>query len=145
MKTIDNPDIVTAIFEKNTKENRIARVENMIQKKVGAKVKFLLDKAFELADGIYTIDERDPLKVRYYRKPPNLEAIIYLIDRLIGKPVAKSENRNIEEKKGVQAVQSIILQLAGNNITVNGNNRKSIPDVTVSNDDVRPGEDTLQE
>lgn len=144
---IQNPDIVKAIFEKNSKENRLAKIEGLVQRKIGKRVKWLLDKSFELADGIYTIDARDPDKVKYYKKAPDLDAIIYLIDRLIGKPTAKTENKNTEEKKGVQAVQAIILQLAGANVTINNEakNGSDLPTITVGHNDVRSGTDTLSQ
>lgn len=137
---IQNPDIVKAIFEKNSKENRLAKIEGLVQRKIGKRVKWLLDKSFELADGIYTIDARDPDKVKYYKKAPDLDAIIYLIDRLIGKPTAKTENKNTEEKKGVVAIQNMIVQLAGGNLVINDPLNGNNEDINI-----RPSENVVQE
>ena len=97
----------------------ISKVELLVQKKFSAKSKWLLDKAFELAAGIYILDERDPSKTKYYKKPPDLDAIIYLIDRVLGKPVAKQENFQNQAKKGVAELQNIIQVLAGGQININ--------------------------
>lgn len=127
---LNNPGLLEIFaknaFEKKTKskEDIIARVEKMVTRKISVKTKFLIDQAFELAAGIYVLDERDPHKTKYYKKQPQLDAIIYLMDRLLGKPVAKTENTNLQAKKGVAELQSIIMNLAGATINVNNKPEK---------------------
>lgn len=145
METKDKTQLLVNLFnaeKSKTKEDLISRVEKMTTKKIALKTKFLIDQAFELAAGIYVLDERDPSKTKYYRKAPQLDAIIYLMDRLLGKPVARSENTQDKAKKGVAELQSIIMNLAGATINVNnnGNGKSDFPVI-----DVQPGEDNVQE
>jgi len=91
-------------------------LEDRVIKKIGKKGKYLTDKLFELIEGVYVIDKRggkDGREVRYYQVPPNLQAIIYALDRVLGKPVTKTEIT--EEKKGIMVVEHIIRNLAGDN------------------------------
>lgn len=89
-------------------------LEEKVVQRIGKKGKYLTDKLFELIEGVYVIDKRggkDGRTVRYYQVPPSLNAIIYALDRVIGKPVTKTETT--QEKKGVMVVESIIRNLAG--------------------------------
>ena len=91
-----------------------AELENRVVKKIGAKGKVLTDKLFELIEGVAVIDKRggkNGQDIRYYTVPPNLQAIIYALDRVLGKPVVHTEH--VEEKRGVMIVESIIRNLAG--------------------------------
>ena len=94
-----------------------AELENRVVKKIGAKGKVLTDKLFELIEGVAVIDKRGGANgkdIRYYTVPPNLQAIIYALDRVLGKPVVHTEH--VEEKRGVMIVESIIRNLAGEKI-----------------------------
>jgi len=140
---LNNPGLVEVFTGKKspkTKEEIVARIENLVTRKISKQTKFLVEKAFELAAGVYILDERDPSKTKYYKKPPNLDAIIYLIDRILGKPVAKNENTALQAKKGVAELQNIIQVLAGGTININSNERSIAKPVI----DVRPGADPLQ-
>src|SRR3990167_5633456 len=88
-----------------------AVLEEKVSKKIGRKGKYLTDKLFELIEGVYVMDKRKDGNIKYYQVPPNLNAIIYALDRVLGKPVARSEIT--EEKKGVVLVEHIIRNLAG--------------------------------
>src|SRR3990167_51648 len=93
------------------------RLDEMVSRKIGKKGKYLTDKLFELIEGVYVIDKRggkDGNQIRYYQVPPNLNAIIYALDRVLGKPVTKVESS--EEKKGIMVVESIIKNLAGETV-----------------------------
>ena len=84
------------------KEGR-QQLEDKVIKKIGRKGKYLTDKLFELIEGVYIVDKRggkDGREVRYYQVPPNLAAITYALDRVLGKPVARTSTEN-EEKKSV--------------------------------------------
>src|SRR3990167_643911 len=94
------------------------QLEDKVIKKIGRKGKYLTDKLFELIEGVYIVDKRggkDGREVRYYQVPPNLAAITYALDRVLGKPVARTSTEN-EEKKGVMVVESIIRNLAGGKV-----------------------------
>lgn len=53
----------------------------------------LIDKALELAEGVLS-EEFDLLtmKASVYQKPPDLGAIKYLVDRIMGKPTERKEH-----------------------------------------------------
>ena len=90
-------------------------LEERVTKKIGRKGKYLTDKLFELIEGVYVIDKRggkDGRSIRYYQVPPNLNAIIYALDRVLGKPKQVSEVS--EEKKGIVLVEHVIRNLANN-------------------------------
>ena len=142
METTQQTKLIEILTSTNIKQDKIAKVEKLIERKIAGKTTFLLDQALELAAGIFITKEDDPLHIKYYRKPPDLTAIIYLIDRLVGKPVAKTENKNIQANKGIAAVQNIIMNLAaGSSINVNKDGNESTEQII----DVRSSEDTLQE
>lgn len=86
-------------------------LEERVTKKIGRKGKYLTDKLFELIDGVYTVQKESGKEIRYYKVPPNLTAIIYALDRVLGKP--KQFTEHSEEKKGIMVVESIIRNLAG--------------------------------
>lgn len=86
-------------------------LEERVTKKIGRKGKYLTDKLFELIDGVYVVQKESGKEIRYYKTPPNLTAIIYALDRVLGKP--KQFTEHSEEKKGIMVVESIIRNLAG--------------------------------
>lgn len=86
-------------------------LEERVTQKIGRKGKYLTDKLFELIDGVYTVQKEDGKEIRFYKVPPNLTAIIYALDRVLGKP--KQFTEHSEEKKGIMVVESIIRNLAG--------------------------------
>lgn len=86
-------------------------LDERVTKKIGRKGKYLTDKLFELIDGVYTVQKENGKEIRYYKVPPNLTAIIYALDRVLGKPKQFTEHN--EEKKGIMVVESIIRNLAG--------------------------------
>lgn len=105
------------------------KLEDKVTKKIGLKGKYLTDKLFELIEGVYIIDKRggqDGRQIKYYQTPPNLNAIIYALDRVLGKP--KQYIDKSEEKKGLILVEHVIRNLANNPYARNGvqtNNRGS--------------------
>jgi hypothetical protein len=90
------------------------KLEDRVVKRIGHKGKYLTDKLFELIEGIYVIEKHKVKgipEIRYYKVPPNLQAITYALDRVLGKPtVSTPEN---EQKKGITIVEKIIKNLAG--------------------------------
>ena len=92
-------------------------LEERVTKKIGRKGKYLTDKLFELIEGVYIVDKRggkDGREVRYYQVPPNLNAITYALDRVLGKPKQVQEIN--EEKKGIVIVEHIIRNLSGEKV-----------------------------
>ena len=89
-------------------------LETKVVKRVGQKGKYLVDKLFELAEGIYIMRQDVKGNIKYYEQPPNLAAIIYLLDRALGKPTQKTEQS--EEKEGIRVIESMIKDLAGGTI-----------------------------
>ena len=86
------------------------KLEERVTKRIGAKGKYLTDKLFELIDGVYIVDKAGGREVRYYKVPPNLSAIVYSLDRVLGKPKQHVEKE--ESKKGIYVVEHIIRNLA---------------------------------
>lgn len=97
-------------------------LEKKVTQKIGKKGKYLTDKLFELIEGVYVVDKRggkNGREVRYYQVPPNLNAIIYALDRVLGKP--KQQIEASQESKGIILVEHVIRNLA-NNPYKNGSN-----------------------
>jgi hypothetical protein len=67
----------------------IARAE----KRIADKLPYLIDKMFELADGVL-VEDINPVtfKASVYREKPDRAALVYLIDRIMGKPVERQEH-----------------------------------------------------
>lgn len=65
-------------------------LEDKVVDRVGRKGKWITDKLFELIEGVYMVDKENRIhgksEVRYYKVPPNLNAIVYALDRVLGKP-----------------------------------------------------------
>lgn len=126
---VENPDDVVVVDVSDKKIEQMARgfimgtqaigrrreirevLEEKVTKKIGRKGKYLTDKLFELIDGVYTVQKESGKEIRYYKVPPNLTAIMYALDRVLGKP--KQFTEHSEEKKGIMVVESIIRNLAG--------------------------------
>lgn len=63
------------------------------EKRIADKLPMLVDKALELAEGVLTEDVNIiTLERSVYQKPPDLGAIKYLIDRIMGKPTEHKEH-----------------------------------------------------
>src|SRR3990167_4431252 len=73
-------------------------LEDRVIGKIGKSGKLLTDKLFELIEGVYIVDKLKNIQgkeeVRYYKVPPNLNAIIYALDRVLGKPKQLSVQAN---------------------------------------------------
>lgn len=94
------------------------KLEEKVTKRIGHKGKYLVDKLFELIEGVQIVQKEGTHEVRYYKVPPNLNAIIYALDRVLGKPKQVSEHS--EEKKGIILVEHVIRNLAGQPYVKNG-------------------------
>ena len=86
------------------------KLEERVTKRIGTKGKFLVDRLFELAAGVYVLDKVAGKEVRYYKVPPDFRALVYLLDRVLGKP--KQTMETSDAKKGIYVVESIIKNLA---------------------------------
>lgn len=63
------------------------------EKQIVDKLPHLIGKMLELADGV-TVQGVDPESgaTTVYTKPPDRQALIYLIDRIMGKPTERKEH-----------------------------------------------------
>ena len=62
------------------------------EKKIADKLPMLIDKALELAEGVLVEDFNIvTMQTSIYQKPPDLGAIKYLVDRIMGKPTERKE------------------------------------------------------
>lgn len=76
-------------------ETQIQQAEGMIVDKLP----WLVEKAFELAEGV-RVERFGLTGPVVYQEPPNLGAIKYLVDRIMGKPTDRKEltlDRPLEE------------------------------------------------
>jgi hypothetical protein len=111
-------------------------LETKVTDRIGKKGKLLVDKLFELIDGVYIMEKkggRDGKDIKYYQVPPNLSAITYALDRVLGKPKQVSEHT--EERKGVMVIEHIIRNLAGEKTATQVQDPTSeldLPDLTAS-------------
>lgn len=94
------------------------KLEEKVVKRIGGKGKYLVDKLFELIEGVYVMEKANNLDgggrgktIKYYQVPPNLQAITYALDRVLGKPTVHTEHN--EEKTGILIIENIIKDLAG--------------------------------
>lgn len=61
-------------------------LEDKVVRRIGKNGKYLVDKLFELIEGVYILTKDEPNEKKYYKIPPSLNAIIYALDRVLGKP-----------------------------------------------------------
>ena len=62
------------------------------EKKIADNLPMLIDKALELAQGVHVEDFNiATMQTTVYQKPPDLGAIKYLVDRIMGKPTERKE------------------------------------------------------
>ncbi len=62
------------------------------EKRIADKLTMLIDKALELAEGVFVEDFNIvTMQTTVYQKPPDLGAIKYLVDRIMGKPTERKE------------------------------------------------------
>jgi hypothetical protein len=68
-------------------ETQIQKAENMI----ADRLPWLIDKAMELAEGV-AVEKQSPIGVPVvYQLPPDMGAIKYLVDRIMGKATERRE------------------------------------------------------
>lgn len=60
------------------------------EKKIADKLPWLIDQAMELATGVM-VQEWGKDGPRIYQRPPDINAIKYLVDRIMGKPTERKE------------------------------------------------------
>lgn len=90
-------------------------LEDKVVGRIGKKGKWLVDKLFELIEGVKVVEKVNVVEgkntaIRYYKTPPSLNAIIYALDRVLGKP----------KQMNVQANFSLSQLLIGNTQSSNG-------------------------
>lgn len=62
------------------------------EKRIADRLPVLVDKMLELADGV-VVEDVNPVtgQVGIYREKPDRQALVYLIDRIMGKPTEHKE------------------------------------------------------
>lgn len=74
------------------KAEKYAPQINRAEKRIADRLPQLVDKMFELADGVLVEDINPVLgTVSVYREKPDRAALHYLIDRIMGKPMQRQE------------------------------------------------------
>src|SRR4051795_405957 len=75
------------------RKRKMAKFETQIQKAESAiadRLPWLVDKAMELAEGVY-VEKPGLTGPIVYQLPPDMNAIKYLVDRIMGKPTERRE------------------------------------------------------
>jgi len=62
------------------------------EKKIADKLPWLVDQALELAEGVVIQEADKDGNPRIYQRPPDMNAIKYLLDRIMGKPTDRKEH-----------------------------------------------------
>lgn len=78
-------------------ENRSPEVIELVHDYLSNEMMEYLRAADDLAKGIYEVEEIDGGERRVYRRPPDREMLKYLMDRELGRPIARSEAGQIGE------------------------------------------------
>lgn len=74
------------------KADKHAGVIARAEKRIADRLPDLIDKQFELAEGV-TVQEADGHGgQRVYSRPPDRQAVEYLLNRIMGKPVERQEH-----------------------------------------------------
>ena len=77
------------------------------EKKIADKLPWLVDQALELAEGV-VIQERDKDGTpRIYQRPPDMKAIAYLVDRIMGKATERKEIMSLDKPLGEMSVDEL--------------------------------------
>jgi hypothetical protein len=79
------------------KADKFARPIAQAEKRISDKLPWLVDKALELAEGVWVEQETQEGPV-VYKRPPDRQAIEYLLNRIMGKP---TERQEVEQSGGV--------------------------------------------
>lgn len=71
---------------------KYARPIAAAERKIADKLPDIVDRMLELAEGVRVLDvNMVTLEQSVYERPPDRQAIQYLVDRIMGKPKEKSE------------------------------------------------------
>jgi hypothetical protein len=87
------------------------KLEEQVTGRIGDAGTLITDRLFELIDGAYIIQRMDGKQIRFYKTPPNLKAIMYALDRVLGHPTQPIE-QNRENQEGINTIEKIIKSLA---------------------------------
>lgn len=75
------------------KQDKHAGAIAKAEKRIVDKLPLLIDKMFELADGV-TVQVVDDGGATIYARPPDRGALVYLVDRIMGKPTERQETEH---------------------------------------------------
>ena len=70
---------------------KFARPIAQAEKRIADRLPKLIDRMFELADGVLMAETLMDGELRVYRERPDRQALEYLINRILGKPVERQE------------------------------------------------------
>ncbi len=77
------------------------------EKKIADRLPWLIDQAMELAEGV-VVQERDREGgLRIYQRPPDMKAIAYLVDRIMGKATERKEITSLDKPLGEMTVDEL--------------------------------------
>jgi len=73
------------------------------EKRIADRLPTLIDRMFELSDGVLVQEHDITGTPRVYQKPPDRQALEYLVNRILGKPTERQE----QEQTGGLAIRII--------------------------------------
>ncbi len=80
------------------KADKHARPVARAEKQIVDRLPWLVDKQFELAEGVTIQTEDSDGETHIYQRPPDRQAIEYLLNRIMGKP---TERQEVDQTGGV--------------------------------------------
>lgn len=75
---------------RKTKASKYAPKINAAEKKIADRLPVLVDRLFDLAEGV-VVEEVDDGETNVYSKPPDFKSLEYLLNRIMGKPTERQE------------------------------------------------------
>ena len=73
------------------RQDKFGRPIARAEKRIADRLPWLIDKEFELAEGVSVQTEGEDGETHIYQRPPDRMAIEYLLNRIMGKPTERQE------------------------------------------------------
>ncbi len=90
---------------RKSKQDKHKLAINRAEKQIKDRLPDLIDNLFELAEGVEVQEVDKDGKTRIYSRPPDRQANEYLINRIMGKPVERTETEATNETTHVFLTQ----------------------------------------
>lgn len=91
------------------RDEKFARPIAAAEKRIADRLPELIDRQFELANGVLVEDSGLDGQPVVYRKPPDRQAIEYLLNRIMGKPTERVEQEHTGKDGGPVEIREIVV------------------------------------